>query len=106
VLEPQHFRAPALIAAWCGLRWGELGELRRIDVSDNAEVITVARGFDHDGGCRIDTTKSHKGRTVVVPPQIRADIKHHLDVFIADDPQALLLTGKTACGHLSPSTFR
>lgn len=28
-LEPQRFRAPALIGAWCGLRWGELGELRR-----------------------------------------------------------------------------
>ena len=105
-LEPQRFRAPALIAAWCGLRWGELGELRRKDISDNAEVITVGRGFEHDGGCHIDTTKSDKGRTVVVPPHIRADIKHHLDTYVAEDPEALLLTGKAVCGHLLPSTFR
>ncbi len=50
-LEPQRFRAPVLIAAWCGLRWGELGELRRKDISEDAETITVARGFDHEAGC-------------------------------------------------------
>jgi integrase len=89
------------------MRWGELGELRRKDVSDNAETLTVARGFDHNGGCHIDTTKSGKERTVVVPPHIRADIKHHLDVHVAeDDPDALLLPGKAACGHLSATTFR
>ena len=117
ILEPEEvaaaagiitarYRAPALIAAWCGLRWGELGELRRRDISDNAETICVERGFEHDGGCCIDTPKSGKGRAVVVPPHIRADLKHHLDVHAADDPEALLLTGRAACGHISASTFR
>jgi hypothetical protein len=43
---------------------------------------------------------------VVVPPHIRADIKHHLDVYMADDQEALLLSGKAKCGHISGATFR
>jgi hypothetical protein len=31
-------------SAWCGLRWGEVIELRRRDIDDICEVITVARG--------------------------------------------------------------
>jgi integrase len=104
-ITPQY-RALALIAAWCGLRWGELGELRRKDIAEGAALITVARGFDHEGGCHIDTPKSGQGRTVVVPPHIRADIKHHLDTFVGADPEALLLGGKATCGHLSATTFR
>jgi len=68
-LAPQRYAAPALIGAWCGLRWGELGELRRKDVGEAAATITVERGFDHETGCHINTTKSGKGRTVVVPPR-------------------------------------
>jgi integrase len=106
VIEPQRFQAMVLIGEWCGLRWGELGELRRKDISDNAEIITVARGHRHEGGCHIDTPKSGKTRTVAVPPHIRADIKHHLDTNVADAPEALLLTGQSKCGHLSDATFR
>jgi integrase len=106
VLEPQRFRAPVLIATWCGLRWGELAELRRKDIAEGAATITVARGFEHKGGCHIDTPKSGKGRTVAVPPHIRADVKHHLDTFVDKDPEALLLAGNATCGHLSATTFR
>jgi integrase len=28
------------------------------------------------------------------------------DIYVSQDPEALLLTGKTACGHLAASTFR
>jgi integrase len=104
-ITPQY-RGVVLIAAWAGLRWGELGELRRKDIADNAETITVARGFNHADGCNIDTPKSGQPRTVVVPPHIRADVKHHLDTFVAADPEALLLPGKSKCGHLSATTFR
>src|SRR6476469_9003406 len=86
----RRYRAPILIAAHCGLRWGELGELRRSDISDDAATVRVERSFEHDGGCRIDTPKSGKGRTVAVPPHIHADLKHHLDVHTGDDPEALL----------------
>jgi hypothetical protein len=85
-IAPQY-RASVLIGHWCGLRWGELGELRRKDISDNAEIITVARGFDHEGGCHISTTKSGKERRVHVPPHIRASrstlLNAALDAIIA-----------------------
>jgi hypothetical protein len=51
-------------------------ELRRKDIGEGAEVITVARGATHRGECRIDTTKSGKIRSVVVPPHVRSHIKH------------------------------
>ncbi|XTP33137.1 tyrosine-type recombinase/integrase [Mycobacterium sp. TJFP1] len=105
-IAEERFRAPALIGLWCGLRWGELGELRRKDISVGAATITVARSFDHEGGCHIDTPKSGQGRTVVVPPHIRVDIMHHLDAFVDADPEALLLVGWSGCGHLSDRTFR
>lgn len=105
VIRPR-FRAPALIANWCGLRWGELGELRRKDISADAKVIRVARGHRHEEGCHIGTVKQDKPHDVVVPPHIRADIKHHLDTYVDEDPEALLLKGHCKCGHLSDATFR
>ena len=89
-ITPIRLKAAVLIAAWCGLRWGELIELRRADVSVGAEMITVARAATHRGGCRIDTPKSGRGRTVNVPPHIRADLKHHLDTYVDRDPGAQL----------------
>ncbi|MGO9928519.1 MAG: hypothetical protein ACLPLP_20965 [Mycobacterium sp.] len=79
-----------LLSAWCGLRFGEVTELRRKDVGADAATLHVARGVTHHGGCHIDTPKSGKGRTVVVPPHIRGDLLHHLDTFVAKDPGALL----------------
>ena len=35
----------------------------------------------HRKGCRIDTPKSGKGRTVVVPPHIREDLANHLELY-------------------------
>lgn len=107
VLGQPRYTALALIALWCGLRWGELGELRRKDISDNAEIISVTRRFNHRHGCDIGPPKNGS-HDVVVPPHIRAAIKHHLDVHVETDPEALLLTGKSkyGCGHLSDATFR
>ena len=45
---PRRYRAMVLLAAWCGLRFGELTELRRSDVDVANAVIHVRRG----GGAR------------------------------------------------------
>ena len=106
VIAPQYV-APVLIMTYCGLRLGELGELRRKDISDNVETITVARRVRHDdGGCSVDTPKNGKSHTKPVPEDIRTDIKHHLDTYLGTDPEALLLPGRAKCGHLSAGTFR
>jgi integrase len=105
-IEPQRFRALVLLSAWCGLRFGEVIELRRRDIDPLIEVITVSRAVTRsDGVMRVDTPKSGKGRTVVIPPHIRADIKHHLDVFTAADADALLFPNG-AGGHLNDTVFR
>jgi integrase len=105
VIEPQY-RALVLISAWCGLRWGEVTELRRKDVGKDALILTVGRGVTHRGGCRIDTTKSGRGRTVVVPPHIRQDVSDHLDLYAGKDREALLFAPALGGCHLSDSTFR
>ena len=63
-------KALVLLSAWCGVRWGEVIELRRKDIDDDCEVLFVGRAVTHRGGCRIDTPKSGKPRAVVIPPQI------------------------------------
>ena len=105
-IEPQRLRALVLISAWCGLRWGEVSELRRKDIGEGAEVITVARGVTHRRGCRIDTPKSGKGRAVVVPPHIRADIEAHLDAHVLEDAEALLFPAPRGGCHLDGKMFR
>jgi integrase len=81
---PERLKALVLVSAWCGVRWGEVIELRRKDIDVDAEVLFVGRGATHRKGCAIDTPKSGKPRAVVIPPHIRTDLKHHLDVFAQD----------------------
>ena len=104
-IRPKRFKAFVLLSAWCGVRWGETVELRRRDVSDGCLTIHVARAVTHRGGCRVDTPKSGRGRVVVVPPHIRADLKHHLDVNVAKDADALLFPALRSC-HLNDNVFR
>ena len=106
LIEPQRFKALILISAWCGLRYGEVTELRRKDIGEGAEVISIARGVVHREGCHISTPKSGKGRTVVVPPHIRADIKHHLDTLVAEDVESLLFPPIRGGCHLSDKVIR
>jgi integrase len=102
----ERFKALILISAWCGLRWGEVSELRRNDFSADCALISVERGVGHrDGKCIIDTPKSNKGRTVVTPPHIRPAIKHHLATYVAKDREALAFPPDRSC-HLSPTNFR
>lgn len=98
--------ALVLISAWCGLRWGEVIELRRKDIGAGCESISVSRAVTHRGSCRIDTTKSGKARSVVVPPHIRTAIKAHLDSFVEQDDSALLFTTERNACHLNETTFR
>ena len=104
---PLHqFRVLVLISAWCGLRWGEVAELRRKDVSADHSVITVARAVTHREGCRIDSPKSGKGRLIAVPPHIRPDLADHLQQHVADGPEALLFVPVRGGCHLNDKAFR
>ena len=103
---PERLKAAVLVSAWCGVRWGELIELRRRDIDVDAEVLYVGRGATHRGECRIDTPKSGKPRAVVIPPHIRTDLKHHLDVFADKGQDGLVFPPQRGSCHLNDKVFR
>ena len=107
-IEPQRFKALVLLSAWGALRFGEVTELRRKDFSEDCSVVTVSRGVTHHGECVVKTPKSNKSRTVVLPPHIRTDVKHHLDTHVDWNPESLLFPAgrRSRCGHLSQNVFR
>ncbi len=105
-IEPQRFTALVLISGWCGLRYGEVTELRRHDIGENCEVISIGRAVVHRNGCKIDTPKSGKARVVVVPPHIRAAITEHLSSFVGAEADSLLFPPVRGGCHLSDKVVR
>jgi integrase len=106
-IKPERLKALILIAAWCGLRWGEITELRRKDVGTGCEVIAIERGVVHrDGNCIKDTPKSGEARLVIVPPHIRPDLERHLKTFVEQDAEALLFPPARGGCHLRDKVFR
>ena len=69
---PERYKVMTLIAAWCGLRFGELTELRRKDVDVKAGVIKVRRAVTRvEGEFVVGTPKSDAGvRDVAIPPHL------------------------------------
>jgi integrase len=106
-MRPGQFKTLVLLSAWGALRFGEVTELRRTDFSDDYSMVTVSRGVTHHGQCVVKTPKSGTTRKVVLPPHIRADVKHHLDSFVDSDPESMLFPAgrRSRCGHLSQSVF-
>lgn len=85
-LMPGKYRAMTLLAAWCGLRYGELTELRAADITCDADgmpvVVSVRRAVVRVGGTYVvGAPKSEAGiRDVVIPPHVRADLASWLKV--------------------------
>jgi integrase len=99
-----------LISAWCGLRFGEVSELRRKDFDAECAVVTVARAVTHrlsdDGSrCRIDTPKDGQGAKVVIPPHIRDDIKAHLANHVDKAADSMLFTPARGGCHVNDRVF-
>ena len=101
-----RFKMFVLLSAWAALRFGEITELRVRDVGEDCSTITVSRAVTHRKGCRIDTPKNSKTRTIILPPHIRSDLKHHLDTHVAKDVDALLFSSARGACHLSQNVFR
>ncbi|OBI12345.1 integrase [Mycobacterium sp. E2462] len=105
-IQPERLKTLVLISAWCGLRYGEVSELRRKDFAADCSTITVSRAVTHrQKTCNIDTPKSGKGRTVVVPPHIRDDLKHHLAYNVKKDAEAQLFPASKGGCHLNDRVF-
>lgn len=79
---PERYQLMILLAAWCGLRFGEITELRRKDIDLTHGVVkfkvrwAVVRV---DGEVIVGTPKSDAGtRDVSIPPHLFPAVKAHL----------------------------
>lgn len=102
---PGHLKLLIVLAAFVGLREGELLELRRSDVDGVTGRINVARKVDKEadrsvrGACpecgrHISTPKTRSGiRVVHVPPPFLPMLQQHLLEHTAEGAKGLLFPG-------------
>jgi integrase len=70
-----RFKALVLLAGWCGLRYGEVAELRRKDFNSDCSVVSVSRGVTHrQGQCLIGSTKTGESNDQNL--WVRRDVAH------------------------------
>jgi integrase len=92
---PARFSALVIVAAFSGLRWGELAALRRCDVDLQAGTVRVPRKLAAlRGGLEFGAPKSDAGlRTVALPAAAVAALRPHMLVHVAAELEALVFTG-------------
>ena len=95
---PERYRAAVLVAAWSGLRAGELFALARRHVDPDAGTVRVERAMIELAGQPVSygPPKSDAGRrTVHLPAFVAEELAEHLDSFVPDDPDALVFATAT-----------
>lgn len=104
---PANLRASVLLAAWCGLRWGETSELRRGDVSGDCAVLRVRRAVTYRSGTfTTGQPKTSAGvRDVAIPPHIRPMLKTHLKTHVGKATDSLLFPADDGT-HLREDRYR
>jgi integrase len=99
---PPRYRALVLVAAFGGLRWGELAGLRRKRIDLEADTVTVAEQLvEVNGTFSIGPPKSAAGRrTVTLPAAMVAALAEHLADYTAPSPDAFVFLSSqaTTCG--------
>jgi integrase len=101
-----RFKALVLLAGWCGLRIGEVTELRRKDISAKCDVVSITRAVGHRSGeCLLGPTKTGETRDVDIPPHIQQDIKDHLALHVSSDSDDLLFKPDRGGCHLNDRVF-
>jgi integrase len=104
---PPQLRASVILAAWCGLRWGETSELRRSDVSRDCAVLRVRRAVTYRSGkFYVGEPKTSAGvRDVAIPPHIRPMLKAHLKNHVGRGADSLLFADDDGT-HLREDRYR
>ena len=105
---PDQLRLAVLIASWCGLRMGEIFELRRGDIDLVDRVISVRRSVGRVPGEPpiVGTPKSAASvRDVSIPPHLVPEFKRHLAEHVPIGAKALLFVGRDSGEQLASSTL-
>ncbi len=103
---PDRLALAVWLAAYSGLRFGELAELRRrdLDTTDAEPALDVKRAVIHREGLTIvGEPKSNAGvRTVYLPGFLRDPLLRHMEAHAQPGPDGLLFTGprmsRRTCG--------
>lgn len=106
MLEPR-FYALILVAAYGGLRWGELAALRRRDVDVMRGRLFVRQTLVEIGkDLTIETPKTKRSiRNVRLPRRVINELAQHLNEYVDPDPDALVFKGPRG-GLLRRAGFR
>lgn len=94
-IDPR-FRALVLLAAFSGLRFGELSALtrRRVDLDAGTVTVTESAAELHDGSRIVGDPKTDRSRrTVALPPQVAQALRDHLEQYVGAEPDSLVFTG-------------
>jgi integrase len=96
-----EYSAAVLLAAWCGLRFGEVAALERGDVNVKDAKLHIRRAVTYVGGRSIvGPPKSDAGiRDVAIPPHVVPVLVAHLRSYTALGKDALLFPAPSG-GHL------
>lgn len=98
------------VAAWGGLRWGELTELRRGDVAFQGETATLAIAravtYTKTDGYVVGPPKSIAGiRTVALPSSLTADLRARLAKLDPRDDALVFGSLSDPSKHFSAGSF-
>lgn len=105
---PDRLRLAVDLAAWCGLRQGEILELRRADIDLAGGIVHVRRAVTRVPGEAplVGSTKSAAGvRDVSIPPHVLPAVEHHLSRHVPPARDSLLFVGRDSGEQLAPSTL-
>lgn len=93
---PPRLRMLVLLGAYCQLRFGELAELRRADITIDGGhgTIKIRRAMSRVGGrITVGPPKSQAGkRNVSVPPHLVPELAAHLSAFALPGRHGLVFT--------------
>lgn len=105
---PETYRAAVPVVAWCGLRFGELIELRRKDVQVTGDrmVLKIRRQATRAGNkLVVGPPKTDAGiRDVTVPPHVAELLGAHMATHTGRGPEAFVFT-TTRGQRLSTTAF-
>ncbi|MGO0578116.1 tyrosine-type recombinase/integrase [Ornithinimicrobium panacihumi] len=104
---PERYQVMTLLAAWCGLRFGELTELRHKDVDLSLGVLRVRRAVSRvDGEYVVGAPKSDAGvRDVAVPPHLIPALRNHLHSLAKGRDTLLFPAAGDSSRHLAPASL-
>jgi len=97
---PARYRVLVLMAAWSGLRQGELLALTRVDLDLDAAparvMVRKAVRRTDSGVVRVDVPKTPSSvRVVTLPDPITDALRAHMEDFVQADPGALVFATRT-----------